>query len=110
MEISIRKNALETIIVRTDQFHGYDVVDIRIHYFSPDGKYLPSKKGITVRKDILDKLIDALIQVRDELNTPPEDSSEGSAGDEKDGLSSTDEKSGRNTISSSSKKKEGKEG
>lgn len=57
----IEKNALEEIIVQLTEFMGHDLVDLRVWTKGlPDGAGSPTKKGLTVKPDLLPELIEAL--------------------------------------------------
>jgi len=57
----IEKNAQEEIIVQLTEFKGYDLVDLRVWAKSVIGEPgKPTKKGLSVKPDILPELIRAL--------------------------------------------------
>jgi len=57
----IDKNAQEEIIVQLTEFKGYDLVDLRVWVKSLVGETgTPTKKGLTVKPDLLPELIEAL--------------------------------------------------
>jgi hypothetical protein len=57
----IGKNAEEEIIVQLTNFKGYDLVDLRVWAKSLIGETgKPTKKGLTVKPDLLPELIEAL--------------------------------------------------
>jgi len=57
----IEKNAEEEIIVQLTNFKGYDLVDLRVWVKSLIGEAgKPTKKGLTIKPDILPELIEAL--------------------------------------------------
>lgn len=63
--IDIRKNSVEVVRVQNTNFKGFDLVDIRIFY--QDGESLkPTKKGITIKRELIDDLIQALQKLKEE--------------------------------------------
>lgn len=57
----IDKNSQEEIIVQLTNFKGYDLVDLRVWAKSlMDETGKPTKKGLTVKPDLLPELIEAL--------------------------------------------------
>jgi len=57
----IGKNAEEEIIVQLTNFKGHDLVDLRVWVKSLIGETgKPTKKGLTVKPDLLPELIEAL--------------------------------------------------
>ena len=62
--VDIQKNSVEVVRVQNTNFKGFDLVDIRIFY--QDGESLkPTKKGITIKREQLDKLIQALQDLKE---------------------------------------------
>jgi len=62
--MEIQKNSLEIIKVQPSTFKGYDLVDIRIFYKDDEGKFKPTKRGVTFKQDLLDEVIEALNKVK----------------------------------------------
>ena len=61
MRIDIPKNTREVIRVQRTQFKGYELVDVRVFYQDEDaGEYRPSRKGISLKQNLLPQLINAL--------------------------------------------------
>jgi hypothetical protein len=59
----VKRSDSEVIRVSKKQFKGVSYLDLRV-YFKPEGAegYLPSKKGITVRKEQIHELAKAVCQ------------------------------------------------
>jgi len=60
----IDKNSQEEIIVQLTEFKGHDLVDLRV-WTKPlageaDAKETPTRKGLTVKPDLIPELIEAL--------------------------------------------------
>lgn len=57
----VKRSETEVIRVSTKEYKGVSYVDLRV-YFKPEGaaEYLPTKKGITVRKDQIHELAKAV--------------------------------------------------
>jgi hypothetical protein len=64
----IRKNAAEEIRVELSEFHGHDLVNLRIWTDPRDGgaERIPTKAGICCRVALLPELIEALRQAEAE--------------------------------------------
>ena len=56
------KNSREQVRVSLSEYHRVQCIDLRVFY-QADGKYKPSKKGITLRKDLYLELFSALNQL-----------------------------------------------
>jgi len=62
--IDIRKNIVEVIRVQNTNYMGFDLIDIRIFYQGDKG-LKPTKKGITIKRELLDDLIQALQDLKE---------------------------------------------
>ena len=62
----IRKNANEVIRVEPHQFKGYDFANIRVFCKTDEDKWVPTRKGITIRIEMLPDLIDAMKELLSE--------------------------------------------
>lgn len=61
----MRKNSLEHVRVSLTEYNGVQLVDARIFYRKHEtGDMLPSQKGVCLKLDRLDELIDALQKAR----------------------------------------------
>ena len=62
---TIRKNAAERIVIAETEFRGFKLLDIRSYAVGDHEDDLkPTRKGITVRRDLVPELIEALQRVR----------------------------------------------
>lgn len=57
----IEKNATEEIRVYLNEYRGHTYVDIRV-FVNYSGRFAPTKKGITVKPELLPELLAALDQ------------------------------------------------
>jgi hypothetical protein len=58
---TISKNSREQVIVSIDNFHGADLVDIRVNALFDDSEdFRPTKKGAAVKVEKLPEFISAL--------------------------------------------------
>lgn len=63
---TIKKNAMEDILVAWREFKGRQYLDIRVYAdFDGNGEKTPTKKGITLLPDLLPELIEALRRAGD---------------------------------------------
>ena len=58
---TIPKNASEHVRVEISEFNGFDLLAIRVYADNGDS-WVPTRKGITVRVDVLPALITALAE------------------------------------------------
>jgi len=59
----IKKNTKEQIRIEQTEFKGHDLVTIRVYYEDDEGKWWPTKKGITFRQELLGEIIRALKEI-----------------------------------------------
>jgi hypothetical protein len=63
----IEKNENEHIRISTEEFKGRKYVDIRIYYENEEGEWKPTRKGIALNPDIIDKAIEGLQRASEKL-------------------------------------------
>ena len=63
MRFEIDRNPTEKIIIEDTEFKGKELVSLRIHFLSKEDEWLPTKKGVTFRRDQLEEVIDALNKI-----------------------------------------------
>jgi outer membrane protein assembly factor BamA len=63
MQFEIDRNPTEKIIIEDSEFKGKELVSLRIHFLSKEDEWLPTKKGVTFRRDQLEEVIDALNKI-----------------------------------------------
>jgi hypothetical protein len=64
---TIKKNATEEIPISLTRYRGYELLDVRIYFEDDQGIWRPTKRGLTVRLEMLPDLLKALGRVRGEL-------------------------------------------
>ncbi|HEW92656.1 MAG TPA: transcriptional Coactivator p15 (PC4) [Thermotogaceae bacterium] len=65
--ITLPKNSREVIRISVDKYAGKDIINIRVFYDPGTGEYRPTRKGLAIRVEMLDDLIDALNKIREEI-------------------------------------------
>lgn len=58
--ITLKKNNAEQIRIEKLNYKGHDVVNMRVWWTSPEGREIPTKKGLTITLDMLPDLLTAL--------------------------------------------------
>lgn len=69
----VRVNALAEIRITANMFEGSQYVHIREYRLSPDGSFLPTPKGVTVRStqvDALQEALEELAMIKSEAESP----------------------------------------
>jgi hypothetical protein len=62
------KNSREEVWVSVDDFRGRKIINIRVHYKSETGQWLPGKQGLAVSVDRYRDLAAAILQLGEKLN------------------------------------------
>ena len=56
----IEKNSRESIVVSETTHMGYDLVDVRIFYKDEGGELKPTRKGVSIHREQVGDVINAL--------------------------------------------------
>jgi len=77
-----KKNANEKVIMKFTEFKGKELIDIRVYYLADvlRQEWKPSKKGICISVDLLEKLKEGLDKALSELQS----GNEGAGREERD--------------------------
>jgi len=66
MKFELERSETERLIVESSEFKGRELVSLRIYFLSKENEWLPTKKGVTFRRDQLDEVLGFLQQIKDE--------------------------------------------
>lgn len=66
MKFELERSETERLIVESSEFKGRELVSLRIYFLSKEDEWLPTKKGVTFRRDQLDEILGFLQQIKDE--------------------------------------------
>lgn len=66
MKFELERSETERLIVESSEFKGRELVSLRIYFLSKENEWLPTKKGVTFRRDQLDEVLGFLNQIKDE--------------------------------------------
>lgn len=66
MRTELERSPTEKLIIESSNYKGHDLVTLRIYFLSKEEEWLPTKKGVTFRRDQLDDVLDALNKIKDE--------------------------------------------
>jgi hypothetical protein len=56
----IERSDTERLRIETSNYKGRDFISVRIYYMADNGEWKPTKKGITVKNDQVDELVQFL--------------------------------------------------
>ncbi len=65
MRYELERSQTEKLIIEDSEYKGHQLVSLRIYFLSKEDEWLPTKKGVTFRRDQLDEVIGALNQIKD---------------------------------------------
>jgi hypothetical protein len=60
----LSRSTTEKLIIEESEFKGHDLVSLRIYFLSDDESWLPTKKGVTFKREQLDDVLNALNQIK----------------------------------------------
>jgi len=66
MRFEIERNPTERIFVEDSEYKGQELVSLRIYFLSKEDEWLPTKKGVTFKKDQLGEVLEALTKIKDQ--------------------------------------------
>lgn len=61
------KNSREEVWVSVDDFRGRKIINIRVHYRSETGNWMPGKQGLAVSADRYRDLAEAILKLGEKL-------------------------------------------
>ncbi len=64
MRFELERSETEKLIIEDSEYKGHELVTLRIYFLSKEEEWLPTKKGVTFRRDQLDEVIDKLTQIK----------------------------------------------
>lgn len=66
MRFELERSDTEKLVIESSNYKGLDLVSLRIYFLSKDEEWLPTKKGVTFRREQLDEVISFLGQIKSE--------------------------------------------
>jgi hypothetical protein len=66
MHFELERSPTEKLVIENSEYKGHDLVSLRIYFLSNDDEWLPTKKGVTFRRDQLDEVLEALNKIKSE--------------------------------------------
>jgi hypothetical protein len=65
MRFELERSPTEKLVIENSEYKGHDLVSLRIYFLSNDDEWLPTKKGVTFRREQLDEVLEALNKIKD---------------------------------------------
>jgi hypothetical protein len=66
MRFELERSDTEKLVIESSNYKGHDLVSLRIYFLSKEEEWLPTKKGVTFRRDQLDDVLGFLNQIKSE--------------------------------------------
>ncbi len=66
MRFEIDRSPTEKLIIENSEYKGHKLVSLRIYFLSSDEEWLPTKKGVTFKREQFDEVLDALNKINAE--------------------------------------------
>ncbi len=63
MRFELERSPTEKLVIENSEYKGHDLVSLRIYFLSNDEQWLPTKKGVTFRRDQLEEVLGALQKI-----------------------------------------------
>lgn len=63
------KNSREEVWVSVDNFRGRKLINLRVHYRSETGEWMPGKQGLAISADRYRDLAEAVLKLGEKLQT-----------------------------------------
>lgn len=63
MRIEIERSPTERLIIESSEYKGHDLVTLRIYFLSREEEWLPTKKGVTFKREQLGEVLEALNKI-----------------------------------------------
>lgn len=66
MRFELERSDTEKLVIESSNYKGLDLVSLRIYFLSKEEEWLPTKKGVTFRREQLDEVLGFLGQIKSE--------------------------------------------
>jgi hypothetical protein len=63
MRFELERSPTEKLVIENSEYKGHDLVSLRIYFLSNEDEWLPTKKGVTFRRDQLEEVLTALNKI-----------------------------------------------
>jgi len=64
MRFELERSPTERLIIEATEYKGHDLVTLRIYFLSKEDEWLPTKKGVTFKREQLDEVLGYLNQIK----------------------------------------------
>jgi len=64
MHFELERSPTEKLVIENSEYKGHNLVSLRIYFLSNEEEWLPTKKGVTFRRNQLNEVLDALNKIK----------------------------------------------
>ncbi|UCC44025.1 MAG: transcriptional coactivator p15/PC4 family protein [Candidatus Zixiibacteriota bacterium] len=65
MRFEIDRTETEKLVIEDSEYKGHELVSLRIYFLSKEEEWLPTKKGVTFRREQLDEVLEMLQKIKE---------------------------------------------
>lgn len=65
MRFELERSPTERLFIENSEYKGHQLVSLRIYFLSKEEEWLPTKKGVTFKREQLDEVLGYLGQIKD---------------------------------------------
>ncbi len=65
MRFELERSQTEKLVIEASEFKGRQLINLRIFFKADNDEWLPTKKGVTFRREQLDEVIGYLNKIKD---------------------------------------------
>jgi hypothetical protein len=64
MRLELERSQTEKLVIEDTEFKGRQLINFRIFFLADNEEWLPTKKGVTIRRDQLDEVLAFLSKLK----------------------------------------------
>ncbi|MDF1544540.1 MAG: transcriptional coactivator p15/PC4 family protein [bacterium] len=64
MRFEIDRSPTEKLIIEGSEYKGHQLISLRIYFLSTNEEWLPTKKGVTFKREQFDEVLEALNKIK----------------------------------------------
>ena len=64
MRLELERSRTEKLVIEDTEFKGRQLINFRIFFLADNEEWLPTKKGVTIRRDQLDEVLAFLSKLK----------------------------------------------
>ncbi len=64
MRFELERSQTEKLIIEDSEYKGHQLVGLRIYFRAENEEWLPTKKGVTFKREQLDEVLEMLTKIK----------------------------------------------